>query len=366
VILVAIGTRPEAIKMAPVVRALRARQIPLEIVTTGQHHDFRMMGAFMGALQDDVCHTLQRRSNGLFESFADILLDLGRLILERKPSMVLAQGDTTTVFAAALAARKTDTPFGHVEAGLRAFSRELPEEEHRIAADVFADLLFAPTRIAVENLARERVNGQVYLTGNTVLDALREVIREPVPADQRDGILVTVHRQETVDDPDKLAEVMRAFGVLARDHKVVWPVHPRTRDRARTAGLEIPPGVEAIEPVAHREFLERLSRSKLVITDSGGAQEESAILGIPCVTVRDNTERPETIEALCGILSGTSADGILAAADQIFGEWELYARPRPHLYGDGHSGERIAALCEEWLNSRAEVRNKSRFTAVAR
>ena len=355
-ILAAIGTRPEVIKMAPVLRALRARHLPVEVVATGQHHDFRMMGAFLEGLSVEVHHAVDRTDSGrpdLFESFAEILVGLGRLFTARKPRLVLAVGDTTTVLAAALAARKTGAGFGHIEAGLRAFSRELPEEEHRIAADALADLLFAPTRIAVENLARERVNGEVLLTGNTVLDALREVIRTPVPPDRRDGVLVTVHRQETVDDPRRLGGIMRAFGELARRQRVTWPVHPRTRHRAELAGLEFPAGIECVEPLGYREFLDRLARARIVVTDSGGVQEEAAVLGTPCVAVRDNTERPETIEAQAGILAGTDPADILHAVERIAAEWDIYARPRPHLYGDGRAGDRIARRCEQFLAGEA-------------
>ena len=348
-ILAAIGTRPEVIKMAPVLRALRNRRLPVEVVGTGQHHDFRMMGAFLEGFQVSVNHHLERRENGLFESFAEIVSGMGRLCAERRPDLVLAVGDTTTVLAAALAARKTGAAFGHVEAGLRAFSRELPEEEHRITADVFADLLFAPTRLAVENLTREHVNGEVFLTGNTVLDALRDVVREPVPAAERHGVLVTIHRQETVDSPERLGQVMSALGRLSRTHQVVWPVHPRTRDRAAQAGIAFPSSIELCEPLSYHEFLSHLSGAHMVVTDSGGVQEESAILGTPCVTVREHTERLETVEAGAGILAGTRSEDILAAADTILADWKSYAVPRPHLYGDGRAGEKIAGACEEHL-----------------
>jgi len=366
VIVAAIGTRPEVIKMASAVQALEARHLPVEVVATGQHHDFRMMGAFLGGLGMQVHHSLDRSSNTLFDSFAEILVGLGRLCGERRPRLVLAVGDTTTVLAAALAARKTGAAFGHIEAGLRAFSRELPEEEHRIAADAMADLLFAPTRIAVENLSRERVNGEVFLTGNTVLDAVREVVRKPVPPDRREGVLVTVHRQETVDDPATLAQVLRAFEAVARRNRVVWPVHPRTRDRMAMAGLTMPAGVECVEPLAYRDFTEMLSRARLVVTDSGGVQEEAAILGTPCVAVRERTERPETIDARAGVLAGTRTDDILEAFKQIEDEWDVYARPRPHLYGDGRAGEAIARICEEFLASREAASVSAARSAAAR
>jgi len=344
-----LGTRPEVVKMAPVIAALHRRNIPVRIVGTGQHYNWKMMGSFLETFGLKVDHQLTLEHRDLMGSFVEIVSGLGALFMEHKPDLVLSQGDTTTVMAAAIAARKTGSAFGHVEAGLRAFSRELPEEEHRICADALADLLFAPTRIAVENLTREQVNGKVILTGNTVLDALRA--HPPhVPA-EREGVLVTLHRQETVDDPDKLAQVLAALDRLGREHPVLWPVHPRTVAKVAEAGLVFPACIEIVEPLGHTEFLGKIASSKLVISDSGGVQEEAAILGTPCVTVRNNTERPETIAEGVGLLAGTDKKTILAALDRILTEWDTFARPSPHLYGDGRAGEKIAHACAEWLAS---------------
>jgi UDP-N-acetylglucosamine 2-epimerase (non-hydrolysing) len=344
-----IGTRPEVIKLAPVVAALQRRGVPVCVVGTGQHHNWQMMGAFIEqfGLRVDLQLVLERRD--LLGSFVEIVSRLGAMFETHRPSMVLAVGDTTTVFASALAGRKVGAAFGHVESGLRAFSRELPEEEHRICSDALADLLFAPTRIAVENLARERVNGKVVLTGNPVLDALR--IHPPPVAATREGILVTIHRQETVDDPAKLAQVFAALDVLGREHAVTWPVHPRSVAKARDAGLTFPSTIDVCEPLGHTEFLARLASARLVVTDSGGVQEESAILGTPCVTVRNNTERPETIAEGVGLLAVPESGAILAAVQHILGDWARFARPVPHLYGDGRASEKIAQECVEWLEA---------------
>ncbi|HSN30624.1 MAG TPA: UDP-N-acetylglucosamine 2-epimerase (non-hydrolyzing), partial [Kofleriaceae bacterium] len=332
---------------APVIAALHRRNLPVKLIGTGQHHSWNMMGSFLESFGLRVDHQLTLERRDLMGSFVEIVSGLGQLFTEHKPNMVLAQGDTTTVMAAAIAARKTGSAFGHVEAGLRAFSRELPEEEHRICADALADLLFAPTRIAVENLTREQVNGKVILTGNTVLDALRA--HPPhVPA-EREGVLVTLHRQETVDDPAKLAQVLAALDRISREIPVLWPVHPRTVAKVAEAGLVFPACIEVCEPLGHTEFLAKIASSKLVISDSGGVQEEAAILGTPVVTVRNNTERPETIAEGVGLLAGTDKAAILAAIDRILTEWDTFARPSPHLYGDGRAGEKIANACAEWM-----------------
>src|SRR5712692_10820078 len=184
-ILAVVGTRPEVIKMAPVVKALRRRGIPTRLVGTGQHHNWKMLGTFLSSFELELDWQLELKTRDLLGSFVEIMAKLGELLAKECPTLVLAQGDTTTVAAAAFAARKTGCAYGHVEAGLRAFSRELPEEEHRICADALAELLFAPTRVAQENLIREHVNGEIFLTGNTVLDALRS--HPPVTPKRREG-----------------------------------------------------------------------------------------------------------------------------------------------------------------------------------
>jgi UDP-N-acetylglucosamine 2-epimerase (non-hydrolysing) len=349
-----VGTRPEVIKMAPIIAALARRRIPHRVIATGQHKDWRMMGSFLAGFGVTVDDDLAVPTRDLLGSFVDITARLGALFAELKPRLVLAVGDTTTVVAAAFAARKTGGAFGHVEAGLRAFSRELPEEEHRICADALADLLFAPTQIAVANLTREHVNGRVLLTGNTVLDAL--IAHRPAPAAAREGVLVTVHRQETVDDARELAEVFAAIERLARDHVVLWPLHPRTRAKALEAGLELPRDVAITEPLGHVEFLDQLSRARLVVTDSGGVQEEAAILGTPCVTVRRHTERVETIEAGVGQLARPHT--IVETAVAMLAAWPQYGRAVPELYGDGRAGDKIAHACGEWLAAAAQQRTE--------
>jgi len=364
VIFAVVGTRPEVVKMAPVVSALRKRGIPTRLVVTGQHHTWAMMGAFLDSFRLEVDFQLALDKRDLLGSLVEILGGLGALFAAHRPSLVLAVGDTTTVLAAALAARKSGVGFGHIEAGLRAFSRELPEEDHRICADAIADLLFAPTRIAVDNLARERVNGTVLLTGNPVLDALHAHAPVTPPDSAREGILVTVHRQETVDDPDKLAQVLGALDRLGRDHPVVWPVHPRTVAKAAAAGRTFPSSIRVVEPVGHVEFLAQLARSRLVVTDSGGVQEEAAIVGTPCVVIRNVTERPETIAEGIGLLASIETGAILGAVDRVLGDWKQFARAIPSLYGDGRAGERIADACSAWLAMRDGGSRLLRHTAT--
>lgn len=352
-ILAVIGTRPEVVKMAPVIHALRRHGLAVAVVATGQHHDVRMMGSFLDSFGLELDHRLTLDRRDLLGSFVDILSALAGVLAEVRPRLTLAVGDTTTVLATALASRKSGVAFGHVEAGLRAFSRELPEEEHRICADAIADLLFAPTRIAADNLAREQVNGEVLLTGNPILDALMSHPPAAIPLDERAGILVTIHRQETVDDPAGMARVLDALRTLGARGPVEWPMHPRTTAKLREHGLQVPPSLQISEPIGHVEFLARLASARIVVTDSGGVQEEAAILGTPCVCVRECTERPETVLAGVGLLAGTRTAGILGAVREIEAGWDRFARPVPHLYGDGHAGDKIAAACAALLGESA-------------
>lgn len=363
-ILAVVGTRPEVIKMAPVVHALRRRRIPVQLVATGQHYDVRMMGSFLDTFGLTVDHELTLTHRDLLGSFIDILAALAPVFERVKPKLALAVGDTTTVLATGLVARKANSAFGHIEAGLRAFSRELPEEEHRICADAVGDLLFTPTRIAGENLAREHVNGKVIHTGNPVLDALRAHPPTAVPPERREGVLVTIHRQETVDDPRKLASVLEALRILGGSDIVEWPLHPRTRAKMSEYRLEMPATVRVTDPIGHVEFLDHLMRARLVVTDSGGVQEEAAILGTPCVCVRNNTERPETIDAGVSLLAGTDTAEILRAVSEILSNWERFARPVPHLYGDGRAGEKIADACADFLGLSIAADAERRATAA--
>jgi UDP-N-acetylglucosamine 2-epimerase (non-hydrolysing) len=322
-----------------------------------------MMGSFLESSGLEVDFRLEPRAasgplsvsagGGVLAGMIEILDGLGRLFARHRPRLVLAVGDTTTVFAAALAARKSGIAFGHVEAGLRAFSRELPEEEHRICADALGDLLFAPTPVAVDNLVREQVNGRIILSGNPVLDALRAHAPPATRDDQRTGILVTLHRRETVDQPDRLRQVLDALDALGRSHRVTWPIHPRTRSKLAAAGLACPAQVEVVDPLGHHAFLAELAAARLVVTDSGGVQEEAAILGTPCVTVRNHTERPETVTAGVGLLAAVETRAILDSVDRITADWKRFARPRPELYGDGHAADRIAEACADWLGYEA-------------
>jgi UDP-N-acetylglucosamine 2-epimerase (non-hydrolysing) len=351
-VLVPFGTRPEVIKLAPVVRALRAAGHVVTAVDTGQHAD-----AAMGAdvqqslgLSPDVRLQLADgpgRPGALLSGAAEVL-ELHR------PDLVMALGDTHTVPAYALAARTAGMPFAHLEAGLRSFNLRSIEEVNRRVAAATAQLHFAPTERAAAFLTAEGVPAhRIFVVGNPVIDALRHNGVRPVPVTDRIGVLVTAHRASNVDDPARLARLVEVIGRLAAIGPVRFPVHPRTKARLHEYGLAerlaMLPGVSWEEPLPYDGLLRALAGARVVVTDSGGMQEEAAYLGVPAVVLRRSTPRWEGVESGAAVLTGITTDDegdrAVAAAVRLAAPGELAriaALPCP--YGDGTTGPRVAAV----------------------
>ena len=349
-----VGTRPEAVKMAPVILRLRRGDLDLavRIVATGQHRGLLDQALADFGLAADVDLALMRPGQDLPELTARALVALSAAFREDRPDYVLAQGDTTTVFCAALASRYARVPFGHVEAGLRTGrSTPFPEETNRVLTTHLADLHFAPTESARRNLLREGIDaGAVHVTGNTAIDALNLIAdRAPplpvTPATPR-FLLVTAHRRENLGAP--LAAIAGAVADLVDRHpdlSVVWPVHPNPGVRAAIAeALAGRSRVLLIEPVGYPEFVALMRASFLILTDSGGVQEEAPSLGRPVLVLREATERPEAIEAGAARLVGTDRGGIVAAVEELLARPEVYGRLARAVnpFGDGHAADRIA------------------------
>lgn len=347
---VILGTRPEIIKMAPVIRALPKQGATPLVIHTGQHYSYEMDRLFFEDLAlPEADHNLEVGSGRQGEQTGRMLARIEATLLEESPEAVLVQGDTNTVLAGALAAAKLHIPVGHVEAGLRSFDRTMPEELNRILADHLSSWLFAPTERAAARLRDEGVaDARVSVTGNTIVDAVEHAAqqaRERSDVSRRldlegDGyLLLTAHRQENVDDAHRfqgvLAGAARAAEALGRE--VVYPIHPRARKMLDRFGLDVGP-IRLVEPVGFLDFLELERRAHLVLTDSGGVQEETCILRVPCVTLRDNTERPETVEVGGNVLAGTDPGRIEAASRRM----AAVSRDWPNPFGDGHAAERIA------------------------
>jgi UDP-N-acetylglucosamine 2-epimerase (non-hydrolysing) len=354
-----VGARPNFVKAAPVIRALAAAGIPQRVIHTGQHYDKALSGVFFSELalpEPEV--NLEVGSGSHARQTAALLVALEDVLGADHAPLVVVYGDVNSTLAAALVAAKLTLPLAHVEAGLRSFDMGMPEEINRRVADALADLCFATSSDAVENLRREGVAAdRIHLVGNTMIDSL-EVMRprlDPRAARRAVGVadgpygVVTLHRPGNVDEPGRTRDLVRALAAASTHVPLVFPVHPRGRAALDVAGLAGVPEILAVEPLGYLDFLSLMAGGALVITDSGGVQEETTVLGVPCLTVRPNTERPITIT------DGTNRlvePGELAAAvvDVLSG-----AAPgprRPPLW-DGRAGERIAAVVVAWLAGRA-------------
>jgi UDP-N-acetylglucosamine 2-epimerase (non-hydrolysing) len=354
-----VGTRPEAIKLAPVAHALVGRGIRPRLVLTGQHPalepaDFGLGGFATDRLECPGREDPQRHVRAVTAALLPLLAD--------PPDLVLVQGDTSSALGAALAAFTAGVPVAHVEAGLRTHDPQLPwpEEEYRTAIDAGADLLFAPTAVAAANLYAERVSGEIHVTGNTAIDALLAAEADLPPPGRRDGgrlrLLVTAHRRESWGAG--LLSIGEAVMELARDAGVQFVLHPNPHVAAKMrALLEGARGVQLLQPCGHRELLMRMRDADLVLSDSGGIQEEAPALGVPLLVLREKTERPEGIACGSARLVGTSTERIVTEARQLLDDATALGamRQRTFPYGDGHAAPRIATIVERWLERREPV-----------
>jgi len=358
-----LGTRPEIIKMAPVIRACQVRQLDYSVIHTGQHYSYEMDRIFFNELElPEPDYNLDVGSASHAEQTGKIMTGIEKICRDSSTDIVLVQGDTNTVLAGALAAAKLHIPVGHVEAGLRSFDRRMPEEINRIVADHIADLLFAPTELSKNNLVREGIDlSKIHVTGNTVVDTVfqnRTIAQAKSSLLQDRGLssgrylLATAHRAENVDDEIHLRGIISALSTLAEKYAmpVIFPMHPRTQKMLRD--FRIPSkGITILQPVGYMEFLELEAHAALVLSDSGGVQEETCILRVPCVTLRENTERPETVDTGGNILAGTSPSAIIEAADRMMQAGRTWGNP----YGDGKAAERIVEICDEMILHKKQV-----------
>jgi UDP-N-acetylglucosamine 2-epimerase (non-hydrolysing) len=347
---VVLGTRPEIIKMAPVVKELQKRRADFFILHTGQHYSYSLDQVFFEQLKLPAPHyNLESGSGSHAAETAKMLVGIEGVLLEERPGIVLVEGDTNSVLAGALTAAKLDIRVGHVEAGLRSYDRRMPEEINRVLTDHLSDLLFAPTPGAREILLGEGIEDRkIFVTGNTIVDAIFQnlalvEVRGDVLASlklrQKGYFLVTLHRQENVDDDARFTSILRGLEGLSSELglPVLYPVHPRAKKRMAELNLE--PHLTLIEPVDYFSFLQLESGARLILTDSGGVQEEACIMGVPCVTLRDNTERPETVAVGANVLAGAAPEKILGCARQMLATERHWQNP----FGDGHAGARIVA-----------------------
>lgn len=352
-ILSIVGARPNLVKIAPLLTAMRSNNgIEAILVHTGQHYDEKLSGIFfeqMGIRRPDI--NLDVGSGSQASQTAEILKRIAPVLVEQNPDVVLVVGDVNSTMAASLAAAKLGIPIAHVEAGLRSFDRSMPEEINRLVTDALADYLFVTEESAIKNLMKEgHSREQIHFVGNVMIDALQQFL----PLARRSRILhdlevlkngtclpfgiLTLHRPANVDSPESLGTLLGVVETLAEKLPIIFPVHPRTRQKLADLGKRKHFRLRMIDPLGYLEFLCLLSSARLVLTDSGGIQEETTALGVPCLTLRENTERPVTVTTGTNHIVGQDPNRILPAAELILSG---QAKPgqMPELW-DGHAAER--------------------------
>lgn len=371
-----LGTRPEIIKLSPIMEACEEQGVDYFVIHSGQHFSESMDAVFFEELRikapfynihvNEIMKTgLRNPSRGGKKIFLSdgkrsnhgkqtglILGEIEDILLDNKVDIVFVQGDTNTTLAGALAAVKLDIKVAHVEAGLRSYDPKMPEEVNRILVDRISEYLFCPTEIQRDILLSEGISGEkIFVMGNTIVDAIHSCL--PKLSEHRDVLkrfdvyekeffLLTLHRQENVDDRGKMSEILRGMEMVSKKYSfpVLFPVHPRTYNRLMTLQGQLPRGIILIEPLGYYDFLVLEKSAKLVFTDSGGVQEEACILGVRCLTLRDNTERPETINAGANVLTGANANNILMFTNEVYGVKGDWVNP----FGDGDAGKRIVSV----------------------
>lgn len=341
-----VGARPNFMKIAPVWHALRDNKNVIQtLIHTGQHYDPKMSDVFfdqLGIPSPNI--NLAVGSGSHAKQTAEIMIRFEPVVLESKPDLVLVYGDVNSTVAATLVCAKLGLRVGHVEAGLRSFDRTMPEEINRLVTDQLADLLFTPSEDGDENLRKEGIaDDKIFQVGNVMIDSLMRLLPAAKRIQQPDlppqYALVTLHRPANVDDSATLKGILESLLEVDRGLKVVFPAHPRTRQRIAEFGLS-PGQLLILDPLPYIEFLAMQTRATVVITDSGGIQEETTYLGIPCLTVRENTERPITISMGTNVLVGRDRDKLSAELSRIL-EGKAKKGTLPPLW-DGNTGKRIA------------------------
>jgi len=355
-ILCIVGARPNYVKMAPILRALGARGIPARLVDTGQHYDPQLSGLLLQQLSMPAADAnLAVGSGSHAQQTAEVMKRFEPVLRSERPAAVLVVGDVNSTLACALVAAKELVPVIHVEAGLRSHDRTMPEEINRVLTDQLSDLLFTTERAASTNLAREGIDAhRVHFVGNVMIDSLFALRDQAVRPKAEDGdyAVLTLHRPSNVDDGQTLEQLLDAIYDISRKIRIVFPMHPRTAQRLAGLGVEqrLHGRVVLGPPVGYLEMLGLMAGARFVMTDSGGVQEETTALGVPCLTLRKNTERPVTVAEGTNTLVGTDAAAILAAAEEVLHGGGKRGR-RPEFW-DGRAAERVAAIIAEHFRAR--------------
>jgi UDP-N-acetylglucosamine 2-epimerase (non-hydrolysing) len=353
-ICIVLGTRPEIIKMASIIRYCEENKLDYYVIHTNQHYSENMDKIFFDELElPHPKYNIGIGSGSHGEMTGRMMIEIEKIFMTDKPDVVLVEGDTNSVLAGALVASKMGIKVGHVEAGLRSYDRTMPEELNRIMTDHISDYLFCPTDQQKETALKEGIDdSKIFVTGNTVVDAVfqgakiaerNSKILSNLALGKDDYIMLTSHRPATVDNEENLALVLEAVKELAikHDKKVVFPAHPRTKAKIEEFGIELDDTFVVIEPVGYLDMIMLMLNAFVIVTDSGGIQEEACVLERKTVVIRENTERPEAVEVGGAVLAGNSdKEKIVQFADSLIEKEVIWANP----FGDGKSGERILSL----------------------
>ena len=361
------GTRPEIIKLAPVIKHCQKEGIPFFTVHSGQHYSYEMDKVFFEQLGlEKPNYQLSVKSKAPYmqgQHTGKMMEAIEEIILKEKPTNVLAEGDTNTVLATALVTAKIGTvkqlvdfspKFGHVEACLRSYDKTMPEEMNRVIADHVSDYLFAPTEDAKQNALKEGLNEEkIFVTGNTIVDALKMVENKIEDAnslkelglEEKNYALLTLHRQENVDVKEKLQSIIKGVSTFCTKAKIkaIWPMHPRAKKMLKHFSISVPEKIKVVQPLGFFEFLSLEKNAAIALTDSGGVQEESCIFGTKCVTLRENTERPETVTVGANVIAGWQENNIVEKATEMLEKKANWKQP----FGDGTAGKKIMEIMQK-------------------
>ncbi len=352
---VILGTRPEIIKLSSLIRELERKKADYFIIHSNQHYSKEMDEVFFDELElPKPKYNLNIGSGNHGEMTGRMMIAMEKILIDEKPDCVFVQGDTNTVLAGALAASKLGVKIAHIEAGLRSYDKSMPEEINRVITDHISDYLFAPTKLAADILEREGIGkNKIFKVGNTIVDAVfqnseiaaRKVNKlDTLKINKDEYFLLTMHRPSNVDSQANISSIFQALEKVYEKYNlpIIFPIHPRTKKQIESFNLSLPKGITEIPPIGFLEMLQLEAEARLIITDSGGIQEEACILKVPSVTLRFNTERPEAIEVGASVLAGNSCSKIITSIDLMLNKSRNWKNP----FGDGESANKILYHCE--------------------
>jgi UDP-N-acetylglucosamine 2-epimerase (non-hydrolysing) len=350
-----IGARPNFMKMAPVINSLKTLSVNNIVVHTGQHYDQKMSEDILSDLGfQNPEYFLGAGGGTQVNQIYKIMKRFEEVCLKVKPVLVIVAGDVNSTLACALVAAKMNIKVAHVEAGLRSDDLGMPEEINRILTDRLSELLFTTEMNAAKNLINEGISSEkIHFVGNCMIDSVNKFISKAknlkfwnnLGFNKKEYLLATIHRPSNVDSKNDLSNVVNILNVISKKLPIVFPIHPRTRKKLDEFSLKLNKTTMLLEPLSYIPFLSLMSESKIILTDSGGIQEEATFLGVPCITMRENTERPITTEIGTNILAGTEHENIISIFDKIM-ESEEFKFQIPPLW-DGHTGDRIVKIIKE-------------------